>query len=153
MDDMTDIDIEFEHLYLEVKAERWHMLERFLLSYFCFREGYVTRNGKPSWELAREQCPSSSNSDRRNEGVLEPLVPLDTIVGEIKRHWRDGELSPSRLRRILDDLLHYAVISAKEKSALKAARLNNAMPPSWYRDPNQDIHCRFHHIGIALYDD
>ncbi|MCG9597706.1 hypothetical protein L1D15_13350 [Vibrio sp. Isolate25] len=147
---MTDLDIEFEHIFLEVKAERWHSIERFYFSYFCFRENYLTKKGKPDWELARQQCPRSRSLTIIKHAELEPLVPHEVITGEIKRYWRDGKLTPHSLKRILDSLLHYATISQHELIALKKAGLQKAMPACWYDSKTKDLNTRFEALDICF---
>tara|TARA_Y100001956_G_scaffold82829_2_gene105991 strand:+ start:5964 stop:6422 length:459 start_codon:yes stop_codon:yes gene_type:complete len=146
---MTDLELEFEHIYLEVKAERWHQIERFLFSYYCFKHGYITKQGKPDWEYARQSAPRSAQCENVKDSTLEPIVPLNVIVGEIKRYWRDGELTPSTMSRLLDCLLGYMVISKAELQAVKKAGLQNAMPASWYQSEDKDPHLRFNSIGIT----
>lgn len=150
---MTDLELEFEHIYLEVRGQRWQHIERFLLSYFCYREGFVSSKGKPDWELARASCPRSSNVHSLKHSTLEPVVPLDVVIGEIKRYWRDGELTPSSLRRILDSLLRFITIDKQEKSALKNAGLEKAMPACWYQSEQRDPMARFTHVNIHLLAD
>ncbi|WP_076586851.1 hypothetical protein [Vibrio ostreicida] len=145
---MTDLDIEFEHIFLEVKAERWHSIERFYFSYFCFRENYLTKKGKPDWELARQRCLRSSSLTIIKHAELEPLVPHDVITGEIKRYWRDQALSSTILQHLLDSLLHYVVISQNECDDLKEAGLSNAMPAIWYQSEYKNPLLRFESVGI-----
>lgn len=147
---MTDLELEFEHIYLEVRAERWQQIDRFLFSYFCFREGFLTKHGKPDWEMARDNVPRSTKVLSLKGSELEPIVPLDVIVGEIKRYFRDGELTPSVLRRILDSLLTYAVITRQEKALLRNAALQNAMPISWYKNGDKNPYLRFNHVDIEI---
>ncbi|MDC5812790.1 hypothetical protein OPW07_24015 [Vibrio europaeus] len=149
---MTDLDIEFEHIYLEVKAERWPQIERFLFSYYCYREGFVTSKNKPDWESARAKAPRSIQVQDIQESALEPVVPLKVVIGEIKRYWRDGELTPNSLRRILDSLLHYATISKQELTELKKAGLQNAMPACWYQGEEREALTRFGKVKICIED-
>ena len=71
--------------------------------------------------------------------ILEPIVPHQTIIGEIKRYWRDGQLTRQSLQRILNQLLDYAVITLKEKAALSKARLGDSMPADWYKNPKSQF--------------
>lgn len=147
---MTDLDLEFEHIYLEAKAERWHQIERFLFSYFCYREGYLSSKGNPDWEKARASSPRSLQVESLSQSDLEPVVPLEVVVGEIKRYVRDGELTPTTLKRVLDCLLHYKTISKAQKQALKKAGLQSAMPASWYQSEEKDPYLRFKLQGIIV---
>ncbi|MCZ4294694.1 hypothetical protein [Vibrio sinaloensis] len=147
---MTDLELEFEHIYLEVRAERWQQIERFLLSYYCYQHGFTSKQGKPDWEQLRANSPRSNKFSSLSESVVEPAVPLAVIVGEIKRYWRDGELTPSTLQRLLDSLLHYVVITRSEQQALKKARLHNAMPIEWYRDKHRPWRARLEAVNITI---
>ncbi|MBA5762655.1 hypothetical protein H2O73_09905 [Vibrio sp. 404] len=147
---MNDTELEFEHLMLEISAQRWEMVERFLLSYFCFREGHVSKTGKPDWQIARERCPRSNSVTTTKHTELEPLVPLASIVGELKRHERDGELSRQSTQRIIDCLLHFAVISKAEKQCLKSLGLAESMPADWYRSLDKQPNARFIAANIVL---
>ncbi|WP_047043001.1 hypothetical protein [Vibrio mexicanus] len=145
---MTDLDIEFEHLYLEAKYQRWSLVPRFLFSYFCFREGYVTTHGKPDWEKARASCRRSTDASISKQVDLIPLVPLDTLVGEIKCLERDDLLSKDTLRNCLDDLLDYVVISKQEWQKMKNLGLEDRMPVNWYQSKTKDRYARLKAIGI-----
>lgn len=147
---MTDLELEFEHIYLEVRAERWQQIDRFLFSYFCFREGFVTKHGKPDWETARAKAPRSNQVQAIKQSALEPIVPLEVVVGEIKRYARDGLLTPTSLKRILDCLLHFVVITKQEQTTLKHAGLMNNMPSTWYQCENKNPYARFDSVGIKI---
>ncbi|NAX20476.1 hypothetical protein CAG65_04585 [Vibrio sp. V39_P1S14PM300] len=147
---MTDLDIELEHILLEIRAERWNQLDRFLFPYFCFREGYLTKQGKPDWEAARAQSPRSSKIMQVKHACLEPLLPNEALIGELKRHTRDGNLTLASLKRILATALQYAVISKEEKQALSSLGLADAMPPEWYRSAERTIHARFDAANIKI---
>lgn len=147
---MNDTDIEFEHLMIEITAQRWTMVERFLLSYFCFREGYASKLGKPDWQMAREHCPRSGSVITTKHAELEPLVPLASIIGELKRYQRDGELSRQSARRIIHCLLQFAVISKTEKQRLKTMGLSDAMPADWYHSIDKNPSARFLAARIVL---
>jgi len=147
---MTDLELEFEHIYLEVKAQRWHQVERFLFSYYCYKHDYLSKQGKPDWELARQSVARSTRCKNLKESALEPVVPLSVVVGEIKRYWRDGELTPSNLRRLLDALLDYVLISKAELQALKKAGLQNAMPACWYQSQERIPTDRLTSVGIEI---
>lgn len=147
---MNNTELEFEHLMLEINVQRWHLLERFLFSYFCMRQNYLSKSGCPDWQKARDHCPRSDQVTSSKHAELEPLVPLATIVGEFKRYERDGELSRQTVKRILDSLLHYVVISKEEKQKLKEAALHDAMPKEWYRSSDKDPYSRLAKVSIHI---
>jgi len=145
---MTDLDIEFEHLWLELSAQRWAMVERFLFNYYCFREGYLSKQGKPDWETARLSAPKADGCTSIKHTQLEPIVPLTVIVGELKRYERDGELNRQSARRILDSLLHFVVITKQQKQALRQLGLADSMPKEWYASTTREPYLRFSLAGI-----
>ncbi len=147
---MNNTDIEFEHLMLEINAQRWHMVERFLFSYFCMRENYLSKSGTPDWQKARENCPRSITIKSIKHAELEPLVPLAAIVGELKRYERDGELSKQAVKRIINSLLHYVVISKQEKNELKNGALQESMPKEWYQSTDRDPYARLKTVHITI---
>ncbi|WP_070964094.1 hypothetical protein [Vibrio sonorensis] len=148
----TDKERELQHIWLEIEGERWAMLERFLFSYVCFREDFVTRKGKPDWQEARNKAPRSIKAQGcPKDGLLiEPLIPLESVVGEIKRHYRDEALSYSRLERVLDSLLQYVAITKEEQQKIKILGLENSMPKEWYLGDKSQVTLRFDAAGIQL---
>lgn len=145
---MTDLDIEFEHLWLELSAQRWVMVERFLFNYYCFREGYLSKQGKPDWETARLSAAKADGCTSIKHAELEPIVPLTVIIGELKRYERDGELNRQSARRVLDSLLDFTVITKQQKQTLRQLGLADSMPKEWYTSATRDPYARFAIAGI-----
>ena len=113
---MTDADIELQHLWLEVQAERWQNLSRFLFSYYCYKHNLVSRTNKMCWETARALLPCSKRISERKHAVIEPLIPEDTVVGLLKTISKDGDMSFEMMTNTLDTFLRYVVISKQEKA-------------------------------------
>ena len=97
--------------------------------------------------------PRSAKVTAIENAILEPVVPHQTIIGEIKRYWRDGQLTRQSLQRILNQLLDYAVITHKEKAALSKARLGDSMPADWYKNPEKPVYQRLELVNIKLIHD
>ena len=142
---MTDADIELQHLWLEVQAERWQNLPRFLFSYYCYKHNLVSKTNKVSRETARARLPASTSIKERKNAVVEPLVPEEAVVGLLKTISKDGEMTFDVMGTTLDTFLHYVVISKEEK-----ARLKSNMPASWYQRSNKSPLARFEQAGINL---
>ncbi|EMG7546198.1 hypothetical protein NDJ55_19485 [Vibrio alginolyticus] len=142
---MTDADIELRHLWLEVQAERWQNLPRFLFSYYCYKHNLVSKANKVCWETARANLPASTSIKERKNAVVEPLVSEETVVGLLKAISKDGEMTFDVVGTTLDAFLHYVVISKEEK-----ARLKSNMPASWYQQSNKSPLVRFEQAGIKL---
>ncbi|WP_045387558.1 hypothetical protein [Vibrio rotiferianus] len=142
---MTDADIELQHLWLEVQAERWQSLSRFLFSYYCYKHNLVSKTNKVCWETARALLPSSKTITERKHAVIEPLIPEDTVVGLLKTISKDGDMSFKMMATTLDTFLRYVVISKQEKAQLKPN-----MPASWYQLENKPLMARFELAGIVI---
>ncbi|GAK15163.1 LOW QUALITY PROTEIN: hypothetical protein JCM19053_5051 [Vibrio sp. JCM 19053] len=142
---MTDADIELQHLWLEVQAERWQNLPRFLFSYYCYKHNLVSKTNKVCWETARARLPASTSIKERKKAVLNPLVSEETVVGLLKSISKDGEMTFNVMVTTLNAFLHYVVISKEEK-----ARLKPNMPASWYQRSNKSPLARFEQAGINL---
>ncbi|MEH0712993.1 hypothetical protein [Vibrio owensii] len=142
---MTDADIELQHLWLEVQAERWQNLSRFLFSYYCYKHNLVSKTNKVCWETARASLPCSKTITERIHVVIEPLIPEDTVVGLLKTISKDGDMSFEMMASTLDTFLRYVVISKQEKAQLKPN-----MPASWYQQESKPLMARFELAGIVI---
>ncbi|PFG56059.1 hypothetical protein ATG66_2384 [Vibrio sp. ES.051] len=142
---MSDADIELQHIWLEVQAQRWQNLSRFLFSYFCYQHNLVSKTNKACWETARAKLPTSKSIKARKNAVIEPLIAEETIVGLLKTMSKNGEMSFGAMQATINEFLHYVVISKQEKNQLK---LN--MPASWYQQQHKPIMARFAQAGIVI---
>ncbi|EDL69212.1 hypothetical protein [Vibrio campbellii] len=142
---MTDADIELQHLWLEVQAERWQNLSRFLFSYYCYKHNLVSKTNKVCWETARASLPCSYTITELKHAVIEPLIPEDTVVGLLKTISKDGDMSFEMMKSTLDTFLRYVVISKQEKAQLKPN-----MPASWYQQESKPLMARFELAGIVI---
>lgn len=142
---MTDADIELQHIWLEVQAERWHNIPRFLFSYYCYKHNHVSKTNKPCWETARNALPTSSSVQARKNSVIEPLVPENAVVGLLKALSKDGEMTFDTMAQTLYEFLHYVVISKQEQAKLKPN-----MPASWYQEEIRPLKARFDLAGISV---
>ncbi|NDJ81085.1 hypothetical protein GXP65_08610 [Vibrio campbellii] len=142
---MTDADIELQHLWLEVQAERWQNLSRFLFSYYCYKHNLVSKTNKVCWETARASIPCSKAITERKHAVIEPLIPEDTVVGLLKTISKDSDMSFEMMASTLDTFLRYVVISKQEKAQLKPN-----MPASWYQQESKPLMARFELARIVI---
>lgn len=142
---MTDADIELQHIWLEVQAQRWHNISRFLFSYYCYKHNHVSKTNKPCWETARNTLPASSAAQTRKNCVIESLVPEDTVVGLLKTLSKDGEMSFDAMAQTVQDFLYYVVITKQEQTKLKPH-----MPASWYQEDQKNLTARFELSGISI---
>lgn len=142
---MTDSDIELQHIWLEVQAQRWQNVARFLFSYYCYQHNLVSKSNKPCWETARNKLPASNAIQTRNNTVIEPLVPEETVVGLLKALSKSGKISFDEMQSTLKQHLHYVVISKQEKAKLKPS-----MPTDWYQQAHKSVMARFEISDIFI---
>ncbi|WP_051118704.1 hypothetical protein [Vibrio campbellii] len=142
---MTDADIELQHLWLEVQAERWQNLSRFLFRYYCYKHNLVSKTNKVCWETARASLPCSKTITERKHAAIEPLIPEDAVVGLLKTISKDGDMSFEMMTSTLDTFLRYVVISKQEKNQLKPN-----MPANWYQQETKPLMARFELAGIVI---
>ncbi|WP_456295751.1 hypothetical protein M1D72_15390 [Vibrio sp. AK197] len=147
---MTGQDIELQHIYLEVKAERWQCIERFLLPYFCFRHQYITQQGKADWQKMRDKVASSDQVDDRKQAKLIPAIPHQTLIGKIKTLAHHQGFSLTSLEQLLANNLSFVLISNAEYQTLKSLKLIDKMPVEWYRSRHQAPMARFTHADIQF---
>ncbi|GAL02789.1 hypothetical protein JCM19237_5682 [Photobacterium aphoticum] len=75
------------------------------------------------------------------------------LVGRLKTLVRDDELTVEAIQDLLDDALHYVIVSREEWNALKKNGWVENMPVEFYQPQNphyQDPHDRFTRLGIAF---
>ncbi|MDP5253559.1 MULTISPECIES: hypothetical protein [unclassified Vibrio] len=148
-----DIDhaLELQHIWLEIQAQRWHQIERFLWPLFCYRHGYVTNKGKPCLTSAKARLRRSDNALKSDSVTMIALVPFKAIIGELKKHEKDGNLSFSRMQRVLLHLLDYRLISAAEWQTLISLGLQHQMPALWYQQKNVNLEIRMALADITFH--
>ena len=149
-------DLELQHIYLEVYAERYHHLKSFIEAYYCFTHGAVTKNDKPDWEAIFDTGIRTTQSQGvvdRKLLVRDMLVPFSVLVGMMKTMVRDDDLTIEGLRQLLDEKLKYVVLTRIEHSILDKQGLKDAMPASFYQTNShyyQRNTARYDVAGITL---
>lgn len=150
------LNLELQHIYLELNAERFHYLPIFFESYYCHLHGLVTKNDKIDWEGVFKVAPRSlqarSITDRK-QLVREWFLPSSVLIGQLKAMVRDDQLSLTALRTVLEKKLFYIVITREEHAKLKQQGGLKSMPASYYQADHQDYgdpFTRFVNAGIHL---
>lgn len=149
-------NLELQHIYLEAYAERYHSLRQYFEAYYCYRHGLITRQGKPDWGQIFQFAPHSHSAKActdKKQCVRELWLPLSVLVGRLKALVRDDELTVEAIQDLLDDALHYVIVSREEWNALKKNGWVENMPAEFYQPQNphyQDPHDRFTRLGIAF---
>ncbi|MGF1873265.1 hypothetical protein [Photobacterium indicum] len=150
------INLELQHIYLEVYAERFHYLRRFLESYYCYQHNLVTKQGKMDWEgifRHAQRSKAASHISNRKLLVREMTLPLPVLIGMLKVLVRDDEASIENIQQLLDAYLSYVVITREEHQALKKAGLLERMPSTYYQENSADFHLassRFSAVDITF---
>ncbi|OAN13038.1 hypothetical protein A3K86_15340 [Photobacterium jeanii] len=152
----SDLELELQHIYLEVNAERYHYLPQFFEAYYCHRHNLVTKQGKVDWEAIFDFAPRSQAArgvSQRKELVREWLLPTSVVVGQLKALVRDEELSLTNIQAVLDCALQYVILTRGEAQALKQKGLQTTMPASYYQPSHQDYQkstARFDKVNIHI---
>ncbi|MGF1690725.1 hypothetical protein [Photobacterium kagoshimensis] len=153
------LNLELQHIYLEVNAERFHYLPLFFESYYCHRHGIVTNNDKVDWEGIFKVAPRSLLAQRvtdRKQLVREWFLPSAVLIGQLKAMVRDEQLSLTALQTALDQKLFYVVITREEQAKLKQQGRLKSMPASYYQTSHKDYgnpFTRFLNADIHLGDE
>ncbi|KXI24317.1 hypothetical protein AS132_02245 [Photobacterium sanguinicancri] len=153
------LNLELQHIYMEVNAERFHYLPLFFESYYCHRHGLVTNNDKTDWEGIFKVAPRSLEAQgitERKRLVREWFLPSSVFIGLLKAMVRDDRLSLAALQTELEQKLFYVVITREEQAKLKQQGGLKAMPASYYQVDHRDYSnplARFHDAGIYLSDE
>lgn len=149
-------NLELQHIYLEVYAERFHYLRQYFEGYYCYRHQLVTRQGKADWEQIFDysvRSMAASQIKNRKQLVRELRLPLAVLTGKLKALVRDDELSLESIKRLLDSHLDYIILTREEFQQLKAAGFHDRMPADYYQQGSigyQNTDSRFIAVGIEL---
>lgn len=151
-----DANLELQHIYLEVYAERYLYLELYLEGYYCYRHQLITRQGKADWtqifDFAQRSQAAQAVTERQQLVRLFRL-PLSVLTGKLKTLIRDDALTGASLKQCLNTHLDYVVLTRSEWQQLKAAGLENRMPADYYRPGTvayQQPMSRFQALSIAF---
>ena len=149
-------NLELQHIYLEIYAERYHSLRQYFEAYYCYREGLVTRQGKPDWEQIFTVAPHSQQAltcADRKQLVREMWLPLSVLEGKLKVMVRDDVLSIEAIQTLLDEQLRYVIVSRTQWQMLKQKGWVDQMPPAYYQPTSphyQNADYRFAQLGITF---
>ncbi|PHR54378.1 MAG: hypothetical protein COA44_13250 [Arcobacter sp.] len=130
----TQIEIELKHILIELEYGRTNHFRHFIDQYFCYKQGYVTKNNKASWSeivgneftsaAARKVLddPNRSNKELIDKEHVVPLKVLEEMLLKIN--------NPTT--KIIDDFLSqwllFATITKEEDNLLTKNGLKSAMP-------------------------
>lgn len=87
------MQLELQHIYLEVYNERFHNLKEYCEAYYCYKHNLVTRHGKPDWlgifttanySLKAQQCSNRKLLSR------DLWLPMTVIIGQLKAFVRQS---------------------------------------------------------------
>lgn len=151
-----DADLELQHIYIEVHAERYHHLKAFIEAYYCFTNGAVTKQDKPDWQAIFDVGIRTANAAKimdRKLLIRDMLVPLSVLIGYMKAMVRDDVLTIEGLRNLLNEQLKYVVMTREEYAYLSKQGLRDAMPISFYQREHKhykQVSARYDVAGITL---
>lgn len=150
----TDAEIELKHVLLELHNNRSQHLRHFIDQYYCYKKGYVNKNGKAKWDLIFWKEFVSSEAEKLTNKRLvikEHVIPLKVITEKLKE--LGSNCSLEEVKNIIDKYLHFATISKKEDMILRESGLNHKMPDDFF-DVNselyQNVFARYIKAGIEF---
>ncbi|MEC6823694.1 hypothetical protein VXS02_09655 [Photobacterium piscicola] len=151
-----NVNLELQHIYLEVYSERYSHLRTFLESYYCYQHGLVTKQGKPDWIQIfniGKRTVAAHHIQERKLLVREMIMPLSVLTGYLKTLVRDDEATIDNIKTIIDEHLEYVIMTREEYNTLVDAGLKESMPAGYYQASEASYRCinaRFDVVGITL---
>ncbi|HIF9219895.1 TPA: hypothetical protein ACX6QD_001377 [Photobacterium damselae] len=151
-----NMQLELQHIYLEVYNERFHNLKEYCEAYYCYKHNLVTRHGKPDWlgifttanySLKAQQC-----SDRKLLS-RDLWLPMTVIIGQLKALVRDDQATIANIQDLLDAQLDYVIVTREEYKRLVNKGLDKSMPKAYYQVGHSDhlnAMARFEIVGITF---
>jgi hypothetical protein len=160
--------IELKHIQLELQNNRTQHLRSFVDQYYCYKHGFVNRNGGAKWEALvwkgvvsvearklKDEISTKVKSDKlaleevRKKVVKEHVVPLKVITNLLEGL---TDTSTGSIAAVLDEYILFGTITKDEDKKLRKAGLNSKMPTDdegneW--DGNDRL-ARYRAVGIAL---
>ncbi|HTK19203.1 MAG TPA: hypothetical protein VL442_06820 [Mucilaginibacter sp.] len=145
---------ELEFIQLGIKNHHVDHFRHFIDQYYCFKNGYVNKNGGAAWgKIIFKEWVSNNAIGLIKKKVVHkehvvPLKVLKVILMKLKNP------SLEEIEKTLDSNLFYATITKEEDKLLRNAGLNSKMPEEYY-DVNsvvfQDPFARYKKVGIELH--
>lgn len=145
--------VEIEHLKLELQNGRTQHFRSFIDQYYCYKNGYVNRNGKAKWNdlFWKEFVSEEANKTTDKKLVTkEHVVPLKVITSKLQCIPRE-DITIDTIRKVLDKYIVFATITKAEDKLLRDEKLNSKMPDEYYNTNSllyNDLFARYKKVGI-----
>ena len=152
---LQNAQIELEHIELELRYQRTCHLRHFIDQYYCYKNNYLTRNGRASWERIIWRgfvSIDAAQISSRKEVVKEHVVPIKVIANILLSQSESCILNTQEIASILDRYVVFATISKREDQLLRNAKLNSQMPAGFWEkghDLYNDLFARYKVVGIS----
>jgi hypothetical protein len=138
--------IELKHILIEIKNQRGEHLRHFIDQYFCYKNGYVTKNCKPAWgKILWNEWVSDQAEKEGGLVVKEHTIPIDVIKHLLLNLGIGTTLKD--IADLLDKYVVFATITKEEDTKLNNAKLKNKMPQHWDK---KDVLARYKKVGIKV---
>jgi len=143
MNKLENTQIELRHIQLELENGRFQHFRSFVDQYYCYKHGYINRNGKAKWSDLFWKEIVSKNAQKTNDKkkvIKEHVIPLRVITDKLAQLAKDGTPSIPAIQEVLDKYTIFATITKDEDQRLRDAKLNSKMPNAFYdeKDPLYD---------------
>jgi len=153
MKHLSHLEIELEHITLEIKHQRGHHLRHFVDRYFCYKNGYINKNGIAKWDdiFWKEWVSIEANKTRDKKKVTkEHVVPLKVVTTKLLLLGKKA--TEEQIVQTLDKHLIFATITKEEDKILRDLGLNSKMPKGFYEEGNlyyNDLFSRYKEANIS----
>jgi len=138
--------IELEHILIEIKHQRGQHLRHFIDQYFCYKNGYVTKNCKPAWgKILWNEWVSEEAEEKGGLVVREHTVPIDVIKQLLLDLGVNTTLKD--IATLLDKYVVFATIRKDEDIKLNNEELKSKMPKNWDKE---DVFARYKAVRIKV---
>lgn len=144
---LTNEEIELKHIQLELNNKRSQHLRHFVDQYFCYKNGYVNKNGKAKWNLILWNEWVSEDASKISDKKLvvkEHTVPLKVITDKLKK--LGSNCTIEQIKSVIDVFLLFATITKEEDKRLSSLGFKQKMPNEFYLENHKlfgDIFARY----------
>jgi len=151
---MNHLDLELEHIYLEIKQQRGHHLRHFVDRYFCYKHGYINKNGIAKWDdIFWNEWVSIEALNHTDKKLVtkEHVVPLKVITKKLLDI--GSNCTKEEITSILDKYLVFATITKEEDKRIRSIGLNSKMAEGFYKQNHKyydDVFCRYKAANIKV---
>jgi hypothetical protein len=169
--------VELEHILLELKNGRTQHMRSFIDQYYCFKNGFINKNGGAAWSkinwnrsvsvkaaLLKDEYEKKIMQSPNDKAILiktlnsnitrDHVIPIKFIANELAFKFKENpKLELDEIAQILDERLFFATILKEENEKITRAGLRDKMPKAFFDKKHQFYNSwksRYNAVGIAI---